>query len=155
MRETNQTIADLIDHVSRRTGASEPFTEQVRELFLKKGITLDSNAGPYYQAIEEAFNREQTIRATSQRAKENIQQLRQNFSKIGTAYSNQLDQLKKIQSKLQAQTRRMMKQQRPVTPTAGSKGSGQSVAIRGDHRSYVTRPEREELPLVPGPKELQ
>ena len=155
MTKTTQTIAGFIDRVSRRTGASEPFVEQVRELFLKKGITLDSQAAPYLQAIEEAFNREQAIRATSLRAKDNVQQLRQNFSKIGNAYSRQLDQLKKIQSKLQAQTRRMMKEQRPVEHTRAGNRPSQSVAIRGDHRSYVTRPEREELPLVPGPKEIQ
>ena len=32
---------------------------------------------------------------------------------------------------------------------------GGAVTIKGDHRTFVTKPVREELPMVPGPEELQ
>ena len=50
------------------------------------------------------------------------------------------------------QTRRAMKmkQERGIV----QKG-GRAVTIRGDHRTYITRPQTEELPMVPGPKEVQ
>jgi hypothetical protein len=150
MANQYKTIANYIEETAKLTGAGEPFTEQVKALFLKKGISLDGDVEPYMKAIEEAFQRELSIRSTSARAQESITQLRQNFSKVGKAYTKQIEQLKKIQSRLQAQTRRLMQQQ-----NSGSKSGTGSVAIRGDHRSYVTKPEREELPLVPGPKEIQ
>ncbi len=139
-----KTIEQQIDCLARLSGASESFICQVKALFTKKGIPLDSDAAPYQKALEDAFHREEAIRVTSQRARKCLVELHENFGKIGHAYVKQVEQLRKIQSNLRDQARKLRK-----------KTDKQSVTIRGDHRSYVTKPQPDSLPMVPGPEETQ
>lgn len=149
MRYESRSIAQEIDCLARLTGAPESFVEQVRELFGKKGISLEEDVKPYIKALEEAFRREETIRFSTQRAKQSISRLQHNFQRIGRAYVEQLSQMKKLQSSLQQQSRRL------GDTLKESHGGATQVTIRGDHRTFVTRLEREEPPLVPGPDEIQ
>jgi len=146
-----KSVAEQIECLARLTGASDAFAGQVRALFSKKGISLESDATPYVSALEEAFRREASIRSNAERARESITKLHSNFNKIGAAYVKQVEQLRKIQSGLRDQTRTSMRN--------ASRGKGKKdvrpVTIRGDHRTYITRPQTEELPMVPGPKEVQ
>jgi hypothetical protein len=144
-----KSIAEHIDCLARLTGAPLSFVDQVRQLFVKKGISLDEEAAPFVAALEEAFRREETIRASSQRAQQNITKIQENFRRVGKAYVDQLSQLKKIHSSLQQQSRRLR------SKMGKRRGDVQHVTIAGDHRSFVTRPEREELPMVPGPSDVQ
>jgi len=146
---TPNTIAEHIDCLARLTGAPASFIEQVRALFVMKGISLDEQAEPFLEALEEAFRREECIRASADRARQNLTKIQDSFRKVGKAYVEQLSQLKKIKSSLQkqsSQVRREAIQSRPKTTR---------VTIKGNHRSYVTKPVREDIPLVPGPKEIQ
>jgi hypothetical protein len=131
------------------TGAPGSFVDQVRALFTSKGIPLDHDATPFLKALEEAFRREENIRASSTRAKHHMAKLRDNFRKVGQAYVDQLSQLRRLQSSLQEQSRRLHKK---VSPRRRAETR---VTIPGDHRTVVTRPVREQLPLVPGPEEPQ
>ena len=140
-----KSLEDQIDCLARITGAPETFVSQVKELFGKKGISMAEDAAPYVQALEEAFRREESIRFSTLRAKQNISTLQQHFRKIGRAYVTQISQLRKVQSSLKSSSGRLQKQQDNTT----------QITIKGDHRTFVTRTEREELPLVPGPEELQ
>ena len=51
------------------------------------------------KALEEAFRREEHIRTSTQRARENIARLHNNFNRVGKAYVRQLEHLRKIQSR--------------------------------------------------------
>ncbi len=144
-----KTISDQIECLARLTGAPDSFVDQVKCLFSNKGIDLDDNASPYLDALEDAFRREESIRCSSFRARENIAKLQHNFQKVGKAYVKQISQLKKIQSSLQEQSRRLRRASGRV------RSNKTHVTIKGDHRTYVTRPERDDLPMVPGPKEVQ
>ena len=146
-----KSVAEQIECLARLTGASDAFAGQVRALFSKKGISLEADATPYISALEEAFRREAGIRCNAERARESITRLHSDFSKIGEAYVKQVEQLRKIQSGLRDQTRRSMK----TGPGKGKNKDVRPVTIRGDHRTYITRPQTEELPMVPGPKEVQ
>ena len=88
-------------------------------------------------------------RCTSDHAKRNISKVQDNFQKIGRAYVEQLSQLKKIQSTLREQSQRLRKKHGPRS------GEAVQVLINGDHRTYIARTEREDLPMVPGPKDPQ
>jgi hypothetical protein len=147
MRFDPKSISDQIQCLARLTGASEPFVAQVMALFEKKGISLSAEATPYIEALEEAFRREESIRTSSARARNNLSTLQSKFKKVGQAYVQQVERLRQSQSNLQGQAQRLR----------GGKGggSGRPVVIHGDHRTYVTKPQREDLPLVPGPKEQQ
>ena len=144
-----KSIAEHIECLSRLTSAPNNFVDQVRQLFVDKGISLDNEAAPFLPALEEAFKREETIRCSTRRAREGLSSIHDNFRKVGKAYVEQLSQLKKIQSSLQQQSQRLRQKM------ANKRGKTTHVTISGDHRSFVTRPEREELPMVPGPSEPQ
>jgi hypothetical protein len=119
-----KSIEEHIDCLARLTDAPGYFVEQVRALFTSKGISLDTDAN-------------------------HITKLRDNFRKVGEAYVDQISQLRRLQSSLKEESRRLRTKVAPqrTTPTR--------VTISGDHRSLVTKTVREQLPMVPGPKEPQ
>src|SRR5262245_31041737 len=90
-----RSINDHIDCLARMTGAPGSFGAQVRSLFTAKGIPLDADAAPFIPALEEAFRREENIRASSSHARQQITKLRENFRKVGQAYVEQLSQLRR------------------------------------------------------------
>ena len=141
-----KSILDHIDVLARLTGAPVSFIEQVKLLFSRKGISLETDGEPFIGALEEAFRREENIRASTVRARENLDQIRGNFDRIGKAYVEQLGRLKTVQKKLHARTREIS--------TEASNAQSTQVTIKGDHRTFVTRPVREELSMVPGPSEI-
>jgi hypothetical protein len=144
-----KTICDHIDCLARLTGAPDSFVVQVKELFGRKGISLHEDAEPYIKALEEAFRREETIRASALRARQNLSSMSDNFQKIGRAYVEQLSRPRKSAAEPHASARR------PRSKTATSRPTAHQITIQGDHRTYVTRTEREELPMVPGPDDMQ
>jgi hypothetical protein len=149
MTQQPKSIDEQIQCLARLTGAPVSFIQQVRTLFTSKGISLDTDATPFLKALEEAFRREENIRTSSVRAKHQVAKLRDNFRKVGEAYVEQLSQLRRLQSSLQQQSRRLRRQHGPKRARATR------VTITGDHRSFVTKTVREQVPMVPGPKERQ
>ncbi len=145
-----RSIGEHIDCLARLTGAPLVFIDQVRSLFASKGISLESEAQPFVQALEQAFRREENIRASSHAANHHLSRIRENFRKVGKAYVEQLSQFRRMQSSLQKQSRKLRGK-----PTKNSSLARTRVTISGDHRTFVTRPVREQLPMVPGPKEMQ
>lgn len=146
MREP-KTLVEEICCLAQLTGAPQNFVMQVKELFSRKGISLDSHAGPYLKALEEAFKREESIRTTTQRARDNIKRLQNDFSLIGEAYVKQLSELKKLRSGMVAPfgtTKKRLADSPEDAPIPG-----------GDHRSFVTPPQTDKFPMVPGPKGKQ
>jgi hypothetical protein len=152
MNDQPKSIEDHISCLARLTGAPGTFVDQVRSLFTSKGISLETEATPFLRALDEAFKREESIRAGSVHAQDQVTKLRDSFRRVGQAYVEQLTQLKKVRSSLQRQARTA-----PNQPQSGQRRSSTTtrVTIPGDHRSLVLRPEREELPMVPGPKDPQ
>jgi hypothetical protein len=132
-----KSIDEQIECLARLTGASASFVTQVKELFTRKGIPLESAATPYVKALEEAFRREESIRTTSWRARQSISKLNRHFSKLGEAYVKR------------------------VSGTGAGAGApakrapARTVTVYADHRALITGLQREVPPTVPGPDELQ
>jgi len=137
-----KSIADQIDCLARLTGAPRSFVCQVKDLFSRKGIPLESDASPYLRALEEAFKREETIRTNAHRARRNLARLADNFNRIGRNYVRQLEQLRRMQSDLQARGRESAKQA-AVPPPAGRR------------RAFMVPRVSDRLLMVPGPEEEQ
>jgi len=146
MTEDN-TIRGHIDWLARRTGAPRSFILQVQALFRHKGISLEDEATPYLAALEEAFRREAAIRDTAGRARRSIAELNAQFSRIGASYRQQLAQLRRIRSSLQASS----------ASDARSKPGGRpgATVIAASGRLVVTRPQQDGHTMVPGPDDLQ
>jgi hypothetical protein len=139
-----KTLAEQIQCLAQLTGAPVSFVIQVKELFSRKGISLDADAEPYLKALEEAFRREETIRCTTERARTNIRKLQDNFNRIGDAYVKQLAELRRLREGGSRKPRRKDSE------------SPDDIAIPGgDHRTFVSPPQTDRLPMVPGPKEKQ
>ena len=144
-----KTIAEQNDCLARLTGAPRTFVLQVKDLFSRKGIPLESDASPYLRALEDAFKREETIRTSAQRAKENVQRLASNFNKMGRTYAKQLEQLKRIQSELRSQNSKLKE---------GDEVAGDWKAVRSagkEQQVFMTRQVSDSMPMVPGPEEEQ
>jgi hypothetical protein len=146
-----KSIGGQIECLARLTGAPETFVEQVRALFLNKGISLDEEVAPYVAALEEAFLRERKIRSSTGKARQNLQRLQNQFNRLGDAYRKQLGQLKEIRRSLEAYSQVRADQQargrkKKVRPT---------VVVSVRRPSVVTRPQRDGRSMVPGPEDLQ
>lgn len=142
-----KTLAEQIQCLARLTGAPRSFVMQVKELFSRKGISLDAHAEPYLKALEEAFRREENIRCTTERARTHIQKLQQNFNRIGEAYVKQLAELRRLRGGSAAVDRWRDPDFEEVSDEIAIPG--------GDHRTFVSPRQTDRLPLVPGPKEEQ
>ena len=142
-----KSIQQEIDCLARLTGAPPSFVMQVKVLFSSKGIPLESDAGPYVDALEEAFRREERIRHTSQRARESLDRVSENFSRVGRAYTRTLRKLKRPDEPVGNSDK--------TAPRSGAEDGSKQVPISRDHRAFVTRQQSDDLPLVPGPKDLQ
>jgi len=136
-----KTLAEQIDCLARLTGAPRTFVLQVKELFSRKGISLQTDAAPYLRALEEAFRREETIRANAERARENITTLAQNFNRIGRSYVRQLEHLKKLRSGL--------------APGAETRSKNRRSRVPRSSHEFMMKQEHDHLPMVPGPDETQ
>jgi hypothetical protein len=144
-----KSIAEQIECLARLTGAPRSFVCQVKELFSRKGIDLESDATPYVRALEEAFRREESIRTSANRARRNIAALHENFNRIGKSYVRQLERLREMQSKLKSRSERLRHQYR------SQRTKRSQISFPGSHRSVVTRQQSDELPMVPGPTDEQ
>ena len=139
-----KSIAEQIDCLARLTGAPTSFVDQVRELFTRKGISLAEDSSPYVRALEEAFIREESIRASAAQSRVDVARSSTDFKKIGKAYVQQLERLRRVQAGLRDK-------RRPAVPESTTVPIDPEISSR----SLVTRQQREDLPMVPGPEDLQ
>jgi len=145
-----RSIEEHIRCLARLTGAPDGFVGQVRELFSKKGISLDEDATPYLRALDEAFLREESIRCRSQVARSKLCEMKENFRRIEETYHRQMDRLKDAQQRLRAQS-----QQLTLLHRSGPNAKPVEILVPGDHRSLITNQQSEILPMVPGPEDPQ
>lgn len=142
-----KSIGEQIECLARLTGAPTSFVDQVRELFTKKGISLAEDSSPYVKALEEAFIREESIRTSAEQTRVNVARSSSDFKKIGRAYVQQLERLRRVQAGLRDKRR----SDRSAAPESTTVSIDSEISSRG----LVTRQQREDLPMVPGPEEIQ
>ena len=147
MHYDTKSIAEQIDCLARLTGAPTTFVDQVRLLFTRKGISLEEDSSPYVKALEEAFIREESIRASAEHARPHLASSATDFKKIGKTYVQQLERLRRVQADLRDRRKPSRK------PESGSTTVPIDPEISS--RSLVTRQQHEDLPMVPGPEDIQ
>ena len=121
------------------TGAPPSFVAKIKALFEGKGISLDRRAGPYLDALREAFRREEDLRRLTERSQDALQRASRDLGNLDVQWERQLGQLRDLQHALQQQKRRLHE---------------------GVHRLHtpartVLCPGSVELPFVPGPDAVQ
>ena len=146
MARVSNTIGSHINRLARETGASSSFVTRVRELFSRKGISLDSDGQPYAQALENAFMRERMIRDRAEETRERIEKLQDQLVEVSSTFQTHLERLKKIQSALNRRFPTGESNRSRLTPAPGS-------ALPARTRKVRLQVERGFL--VPGPEEVQ
>jgi hypothetical protein len=130
----SNTIRWQIKCLAKLTEAPTSFVDQVHHLFHKKGICLEDDATPYLTALEAAFRREESIRQT--RKKQNTPKAR---------HQRRMKQLQKIRRSLLGNR-----------STAGTEpGDSTRIAGKSGSANALSRLQRETMPMVPGPEDLQ
>ena len=119
--------------------AGPPGSVAGKALFEGKGISLDRRAGPYLDALREAFRREEDLRRLTERSQDALQRASRDLGNLDVQWERQLGQLRDLQHALQQQKHRLHE---------------------GVHRLHtpartVLCPGSVELPFVPGPDALQ
>lgn len=137
MSEKRLTLSESIRRIAERTGASPDFVSRVKQLFERKGIPLDGESEPYAQALEEAFQRQATMRRTIEDAKSSLSRLQTSVASLGDAVHSQSERLQLLREGLRRY--QMIVEAHRASKAGGTRG-GQRL-VRGD-RDY---------PMVPGP----
>jgi hypothetical protein len=147
MDRENISIGSHINRLARETGASSSFVSRVRDLFSRKGISLEADGGPYAEALENAFVRERMIRARAEETRERIEKLQDQLVEVSTTFQSHLERLKKIQSALNRKF--------PTGPSPRSRLSPAPGSAPAARRPRKVRLEVERGFLVPGPEDPQ
>ena len=151
MSEERKSILQSIEDLARTTEAPRAFVDQVRSLFRSKGIALTEDAAPYRSALVEAFRREQAIRHSTLRAKEDLAKLRERQDRLRKGYRLQLSQINDLKTSLRRRSHDLER----YGSSRRSALSSRRRSDRDDSRTCLTRGDRDDLPMVPGPKDVQ
>jgi len=147
MDRENITIGSHINRLARETGASSSFVSRVRDLFSRKGISLEADGQPYAEALENAFVRERKIRARAEETRERIEKLQDQLVEVSSTFQSHLERLKKIQSALNRKFPVGQSSRSRLSPPPGS-----APVARGPRKVKL---QVERGFLVPGPEEPQ
>lgn len=148
MNDLEVTIEQRILRLARETEAPPTFIEQVRTLFLSKGISLDADAAPYDSALREAFRRELAIRRSTLRARKAPGNLQTRLRSLGEGYRKEIEGLRERQNKLDRRAR-------GVSSGIRALRHGPTSAAGSDDPAGATPLQRDILPMVPGPEGAQ
>jgi len=138
------SIDDEIQMLARLTGASNAFVQQVRALFTSKAIALEEDIAPFQVALEEAFRREEAIRAYSGRAQKSMTAVRETLERTRELHRASAERLDEAKAALERNARRLRESGARLDSAAWTLSPGR-------------RPVRDTdaAPIVPGPKEIQ
>lgn len=138
------SIDDEIEMLARLTGAAPAFVEQVRALFRSKAISLQEDVGPFQAALEDAFRREESLRACSKRARQGISGIRENLGRARELNRESAERLREASASLERNAGRIRR-------SAERLGSAAWVLSPG------RKPVRDAAlpPIVPGPDDIQ
>jgi len=138
MNRFKPTLAESIQTLARRTQAPETFVDRVRTLFEARGISLESSAEPFREALEDAFQRHARVRRSLARAQSHLGEMQAQLEILGSACRERLVRLREI--------RRGLERHGVVSVLEEGRGEGPPR----EHRGVVVRGDFE-LTIVPGP----
>lgn len=142
--DTFGSLGAEIEALARCTGAPATFVQKIRILFERKGISLGRSAGPYMGALREAFRREENIRRA---LPEHVRLARRQEPAASdpARWESQLH-VRDLRDPGKKQSRRVVHEVRLLRQSS-------LEALRME--DVVLCPGSVELPIVPGPDDLQ
>ena len=101
------TIAHVIDTLARQTRAPEGFVLRTREMFVRRGISLDEPSGRYFDSLVDTFEREERIRLNAVQARERLRELDGQLGACEEGCRRLISNLARVQEDLRRQARRL------------------------------------------------
>lgn len=142
MVRTPASVADVIRVLARQTEAPESFVIEVRALFTEKGISLDQEAGPFAEAIADAFLFEEQVRRQAESALAGLVELERQRELLHEGARREINRLVVLRDTLQFASEQFQRN---------------LARLRGKNLDFPRRPRvSDDLPgpLLPGPTEL-
>lgn len=97
------TLAARIDALAREHGATPAFVSKVRRLFEQKGVTLESDAAPFQDILQDTFARDATIRDSGCAALASVREWRDSMVRLESSCRANLERLNELRGTLDAQ----------------------------------------------------
>jgi hypothetical protein len=107
MTPPTATISHVIDTLARQTSAPEEFVLRTREMFVRRGISLDAPSGQYFDSLVDTFEREERIRLNAERAQERLRELDGQLDACEHGCKKLIEDLERVQENLRRQARRL------------------------------------------------
>ena len=107
MTRPTETLSDVIDTLARQTSAPEDFVVETREMFVRRGVSLEDPGEPYFDVLIDTFHREERIRQSAERSRESLRQLDGQLEACEEGCRAMLSDLERIQKNLREQARRL------------------------------------------------
>jgi hypothetical protein len=91
------TIAGQIDELARLTGAPRSLVEEIRNIFLRRGVRLEADALPYLEVLEETFSRAAMLERESAAARAAFARLEENSRRFADSCQEMYGQLRTME----------------------------------------------------------
>lgn len=143
MSAKRNSVASVIDDLARLTEASPTYVEKIRALLEKRGVSLEQDAAPFLDALEEVFIRQQAIRENVAEARDNLARLRHHLGALGARYDEPLERIEGVQESLHRQLSVIREANERLRSAVAGTRSGSAAPRR---TKFAT--------MVPGPEEL-
>lgn len=134
MTRSRFTLARQIDELARLTSAPASLVEEIRAIFARRGISLDEDALPYADILDETFSRAAEIDREGTEAHEGFRTLEENSRRFADACQELYGQLSAMEDFLRGTPR----------PTAAetAKRRRQARDRAAARRAAAAKPER-------------
>ena len=129
-----RSIGRTIDELARLTGAPERLVQEIRAIFERRGIALDTEALPYIEILEETFTRIVLLERDGSAAQEAMSRSLENSRRFADSFQELYGQLQSMEDFLSSA-------QRLSTPEAARRRR------QARQRAAARRPVRKEQPL--------
>jgi len=97
MPRTRITLATQIDELARLTLAPASLVDEIRAIFVRRGIALDEDALPYAEILDETFARAAEIERDGADAREAFKTLEENSRRFAEACQELYGQLRSME----------------------------------------------------------
>lgn len=100
MEPDRRSIGHHIDELARRTAAPVSLVEQIRAIFVRRGVSLDQDALPYLEILEETFSRAALLEQDNASAREAADRQQENSRRFADSCLELYGQLRSMEEYL-------------------------------------------------------
>ena len=100
-----KTLAEVIEHLQVRTGATDSFVHRIESELIARGIPLDGDAAPYEDSLRDAFLSDLCQREDPSYVKDNLRDLQAAYFNLKRHYEDVVERMETIAATLRNHVR--------------------------------------------------